>query len=56
MIDEIAVNKQIMEGFTVKDVCQIAMNRFWWSKTFTATIPARDGCSGAARLWPLSAA
>ena len=31
MIDEIAVNKMSMEGFVAKDVCEIAMNRWWWA-------------------------
>lgn len=31
LFDEIAVNKQVMEGFTAKDVCDIAMGKYWWS-------------------------
>lgn len=31
LIDEIAINKQTMPNFTTKDVCDIAMNRYWWS-------------------------
>lgn len=30
IIDEIAVNKHAMPGFTVDDVCDIAMSRPWW--------------------------
>lgn len=30
IFDEIAVNKHAMPGFTVKDVCDIAMSRYWW--------------------------
>lgn len=30
VIDEIAVNKHAMPGFTAKDVCDIAMSRYWW--------------------------
>lgn len=30
VIDEIAVNKQAMPGFTVADVCELAMSRPWW--------------------------
>ena len=30
VFDEIRVNKHSMAGFTVKDVCEIAMSRYWW--------------------------
>lgn len=31
VFDEIRVNKHSMAGFTVKDVCETAMGRYWWS-------------------------
>ncbi len=31
VIDEIAVNRLAMPGFTVADVCELAMKRDWWS-------------------------
>ncbi len=30
LIDEIAINKHVMPGFTVKDVCDVAMGKYWW--------------------------
>lgn len=33
IVDEIAVNRYVMPGFTVADVCDIAMSRQWWQNS-----------------------
>ncbi len=33
LLDEIAINKQTMPGFTAKDVCDVAMGKWWWANT-----------------------
>lgn len=47
VIDEIAVNRHSMPGFTVADVCDIAMTRDWWSNPQKTGVIDTAGASHA---------